>query len=106
MINTTWPIRSCRAMWKLMNNRDIDGNAIWGSADSAISNTADLFMYSLFSFTADTTMTWDKLCLALLARVYDRLDDGTEKDPLLDTRCSVRDVFAEHGLLEEARNSP
>jgi hypothetical protein len=95
-----------QAMWRLMNNKDADGNAVWGSADAAISNTADLFMYGLYNFTSDSTMTWDKLCLALLARLYDRIDEGLEKEPLLDTWCAVRDVFIHHGLLEECRNSP
>ena len=96
-----------QAMWRLMNNKDIDGNPIWGSADAALSNTADLFMYSLYCFTADSTMTWDKLCLALTARVYERVSEGLEKEPLNgDTYCSVVRVFGEHGLLSECVNSP
>jgi hypothetical protein len=53
------------AMWRLMNNLDIDGSPIWGSADAALANTADLLVYAMYNFTADSTMTWDKLCLAL-----------------------------------------
>jgi hypothetical protein len=95
-----------QAMWRLMNNKDANGDAVWGSAGAAISNTADLFMYSLYNFTDDSTMTWDKLCLALLARLYGRIEDGLEKEPLMDSWCAVRDVFAKHGLLQPCRNSP
>jgi hypothetical protein len=95
-----------QAMWRLMNNLDLDGNPIWGSADAAISNTADLFMYGVYCFTSDTTMTWDKLCLGLIARLFDRIVDGLEKDPLSQTFCSVYDVFSEHGLLQECNSSP
>jgi hypothetical protein len=95
-------------MWRLMNNKDIDGNPIWGSADAALSNTADLFMYSLHSFTNDSTMTWDKLCLALTARVYERVTEGLEKEPIggQDPYCAIVKVFGEHGLLSECKNSP
>lgn len=101
-----WPF--VHAMWRLMNNKDVNNQPIWGSADAAVSNTADLFMYSLFCFTSDTTMTWDKLCLALTARVYERVADGTEKDPIngYDAYCAVVTVFTEHGLLDECLNSP
>ncbi len=101
-----WPF--VQAMWRLMNNMDVNGDPIWSSAEAAISNTADLFMYSLYCFTADTTMTWDKLCLALLTRVFERITDGLEKDPLpgYDSYCAVDAVFREHGLLTECVNSP
>jgi hypothetical protein len=101
-----WPF--VQAMWRLMNNKDIDGNPIWGSADAALSNTADLFMYSLHSFTNDSTMTWDKLCLALTARVYERVTEGLEKEPIggQDPYCAIVKVFGEHGLLSECKNSP
>ena len=51
-------------------------------------------------------MNWDKLCLGLLTRLYDRVADGVEKDPLMFTYCVIDDVFAEHRLLTRCRNSP
>lgn len=95
------------AMWRLMNNLDVDGNPIWGSADSALANTADLILYAMYNFTADSTMTWDKLCLALTARVYERVEQGLEKEPIngYDAYCAVVNVFTAHGLLHECRNS-
>ena len=57
-----WPF--VQAMWRLMNNLGPDGDPIWGDDEAAIANTADLFMYSLHAFTADSTMTWDKLASA------------------------------------------
>jgi hypothetical protein len=99
-----WPF--VQAMWRLMNNRGPDDNPIWGDDDAAIANTADLFMHSLHTFTADGTMTWDKLCLGLLARLYDRIADGTEQAPLATTYCDVYSVFDEHALLTRCVNSP
>ena len=99
-----WPF--VQAMWRLMNNRGPEGQPIWGSDDAAIANTADLFMYSLHTFTADSTMTWDKVCLGLLARLYDRISDGTEQEPLADTYCDVYSVFKQHELLSRCVNSP
>jgi hypothetical protein len=100
-----WPF--VQAMWRLMNNMNVSGDPIWSSADAAMSNTADLFMYSLYCFTADSTMTWDKLCWGLLTRVYDRITDGLEKDPLpgCDSWWGVYNVFNEHGLVTECLNS-
>jgi hypothetical protein len=95
-----------QAMWRLMNNVDSSDDPIWSSADAAIANTADLFMHSLHSFTADSTMTWDKLCLALLARVYERIADGLEQGALPETYCGVYRVFSANGLLTECVNSP
>lgn len=101
-----WPF--VQAMWRLMNNLDVNGGPIWSSAGAAISNTADLVMYSLYCFTADSTMTWDKLCLALTVRVYERVTDGLERDAIngYDAYCAVIDVFNEHGLLDACLNSP
>jgi hypothetical protein len=101
-----WPY--VQAMWRLMNNRDTDGSPIWATSAGAIANTAELFMHSLYTFTADSTMTWDKLCLALLAHLYDLIEDGREQDPLpaSDSYCAVYRVFSAHGLLDECVNSP
>ena len=99
-----WPY--VQAMWRLMNNMGPNGDPLWGSAGAAIANTADLFMYSLHTFTADSTMTWDKLCLGLLARLYDRIADGTDVDTLANTYCDVYSVFSQHALLTKCVNSP
>ena len=95
-----------QAMWRLMNNLDINDNPIWGSADAAVSNTADLFMYSVYCHTSDSTMTWDKVCLGLLSHLHQRLVDGVERDPLSNTYCAVFDVFSAHGLLQKCDSSP
>ena len=52
-------------------------------------------------------MTWDKLCLALTARVYDPCPKDSEK-PIngSEAYCAVVKVFSEHGLLSECLNSP
>jgi hypothetical protein len=99
-----WPF--VQAMWRLMNNKGPDGDPIWGSDAAAIANTADLFMYSLHTFTSDSTMTWDKLSLGLLARLYDRISDGTEQEPLANTYCDVYSVLSQHALLTRCLNSP
>ena len=99
-----WPF--VQALWRLMNNRGPGDDPIWGDDEAAIANTADLFMHSLHTFTADSTMTWDKLCLGLLARLYDRITDGTEQAPLDNTYCDVYSVFDQHDLLTRCRNSP
>lgn len=101
-----WPF--VQAMWRLMNNMDAAGDRIWNTDEAAITNTADLFMYSLYYFTDDSTMTWDKLCICLLARIYERIDNGLEKEPLPEygSYCGVFSVFQEHGLLSECVNSP
>ena len=101
-----WPY--VQAMWRLMNNRDTDGSPIWATSAGAIANTAELFMHSLYTYTSDSTMTWDKLCLALLAHLYDLIEDGREQDPLpdSDSYCAVYRVFSAHGLLDECVNSP
>jgi hypothetical protein len=99
-----WPF--VQAMWRLMNNVDVNGDPVWGSDAAAIDNTADLFMYGLHAFTADSTMTWDKLCLGLLAYCDARIDDGIEKDPLPDSWWAVGGVFSQHGLLTACVNSP
>jgi hypothetical protein len=95
-----------QAMWRLMNNLNLDGDPIWGSDSAAIRNTADLFMYGVYCYTSDSTMTWDKLCLGLLARLFERLGDGLEEEPLSDTYCDVFDIFSEHGLLQKCNSSP
>ena len=99
-----WPF--VQAMWRLMNNKGPDGDPVWGSDSAAIANTADLFMYGLHAFTADSTMTWDKLCLGLLGRVYDRISSDLEQQPLANTYCGVYEVFKQHALLTRCVNSP
>ena len=53
-------------------------------------------------------MTWDKLCWGLVARVFERLASGIEKDPLsgYESPCEVYSVFDAHGLLSECLNFP
>ena len=74
-----------------MNNRDTDGSPIWGTR-GGITNTADLFMYSLYCFTSDPTMTWDKLCLALLAHLYDANRRRAREGPAAQLRQLLRRV--------------
>lgn len=97
-----------QAMWQLMNNKDVNGDKIWKTPEAAISNTADLFMYSLYHFTYDNEMTWDKLCYGLMHYMYDRITDRKEKEPLegYDSWCAVYKVFADYDLFSKCINSP
>jgi hypothetical protein len=101
-----WPF--VQAMWQLMNNKDVSGARIWKTDAAAITNTADLIMYSLFNYTHDTTMTWDRLCLDLTVYIYDRITSGIEKEPLdgYQSYCAVYNVLADYALLTRCINSP
>lgn len=102
---TAWPF--VQAMWQLMNNKDMNGSKIWKTDDAAISNTADLFMYSLYTYTEDSTMTWDKLVFDLLIYMHERIVHGLEKKPLkgFDSWCAAYNVFKDFDLLSKCVNS-
>jgi len=99
-----WPF--VQAMWQLVNNLDAGGDPVWGSDAAAIDNTADLFMYALHAYTANVTMTWDKLCQGLLAYCAGRIERGIEKEPLPASWWGVGGVFTQHGLLSPCQNMP
>src|SRR5262249_41772808 len=100
-----WPF--VQAMWQLMNNKDVNDDKIWKTDDAAISNTADFFMYSLYNFTEDSGMTWDKVCYDLIVYMYERITEGREKEPLdnFDSWCAVYKVFGDYDLFSKCINS-
>jgi hypothetical protein len=96
-----WPF--VQAMWHLAHNVDEDGNAIFTSQQAAVHNAADMMMYALSALTANSTMNWKKLSNSILSHLEDQIDANvTEGMPSgRDPVAQVRDVFDEHGLLDD-----
>ncbi len=100
-----WPF--VQAMWKLMNNQSNEtGNPLFADHDSAVKSVADWFMFPLFNYTNDETMTWDKLITGLSEYIVQRASEDCDWGfiSFAESLLKIYSVFSSHGLFSPSKN--
>ena len=85
-----------------MINQNEGGNQIWDSNTVAIQNTADLVMWALYHYTADSSLTWDTVAYGMIDRIREWVNRELEQEQLggsgILSLTAVFNLFDAHGL--------
>lgn len=90
-----------QAMWRLMNNRDMNGAPIWAADALAREAVADRLMHALFTHGNNTQATWVTIAFDVLNRTSEAIyTDYTDVVATPgQTLLQIVGVFNAHGLL-------